>query len=108
MHSFVDSEQEHIAGTEIAGELTSATDEAQVGVYVNDALESKMNYYLDYEADAVARSCSGYAQEVAGSIRLTNAVPPEGSTCRRRSRGSSPAAGSSRRSSRVSSGSPSS
>lgn len=76
MHSFVDAEQEHIAGTEIAGELAGENGPAQVGIYVNDALESKMTYYLEYEADAIARSCSGYAQEVAGSIRLTNAVPP--------------------------------
>ncbi|WP_146207259.1 DUF4012 domain-containing protein [Nocardioides silvaticus] len=76
MHSFVDPEQETIAGTEIAGELTADVDEAQVGIYVNDALESKMTYYLTYDADAVARSCSGYAQEVVGSIRLTNAVAP--------------------------------
>ncbi len=75
MHSFVDAEQEHIADTEIAGELETADGQAQVGIYVNDALESKMTYYLDYEAVAVARSCSGYTQEVAGSIRLTNAVP---------------------------------
>ena len=53
----------------------SAEDEAQVGIYVNDALESKMTYYLTYDADVIARSCSGYAQEVAGSIRLTNTVP---------------------------------
>jgi len=75
MHSFVDDEQVHIADTEIAGQLSSADDQAQVGIYVNDALESKMTYYLEYDADVVARSCSGYAQEVAGSIRLTNAVP---------------------------------
>lgn len=74
MHSFVEDEQEHIAGTEIAGELADE-DEAQVGIYVNDALESKMTYYLQYDADVVTRSCSGYAQEVAGTIRLTNAVP---------------------------------
>jgi hypothetical protein len=76
MHSFVDPEQDQIAGTEIAGELPPTDDDAQVGIYVNDALESKMTYYLTYDADAVARACSGYAQEVAGSIRLTNAVPP--------------------------------
>lgn len=75
MHSFVDDEQEHIAGTEIAGELEAAAEQAQVGIYLNDALESKMTYYLDYEAVAVARSCSGYTQEVAGSLRMTNAVP---------------------------------
>lgn len=31
-----------------------------------------MTYYLQYDADVVARSCSGYSQEVAGSIRLAN------------------------------------
>ncbi|WP_220794484.1 DUF4012 domain-containing protein [Nocardioides pelophilus] len=72
MHSFVEAEQQQIAGTEIAGELSADDDEAQVGIYLNDALESKMTYYLQYDADVVARSCSGYSQEVAGSIRLAN------------------------------------
>lgn len=72
MHSFVEAEQDQIAGTEIAGELSADDDEAQVGIYLNDALESKMTYYLQYDADVVARSCSGYSQEVAGSIRLAN------------------------------------
>lgn len=75
MHSFVDAEQERIDDTEIAGELETAEEQAQVGIYVNDALESKMTYYLKYDATAIARSCSGFAQEVVGSIRLTNAVP---------------------------------
>lgn len=75
MHSFVDAEQAHITDTEIAGELDTADEHPQVGIYVNDALESKMTYYLQYDVDAIARSCSGYAQEVAGRIRLTNAVP---------------------------------
>ena len=34
-----------------------------------------MTYYLQYDATAIARSCSGHAQEIAGSIRLRNAVP---------------------------------
>lgn len=76
MHSFVDEEQDQIAGTEIAGELAPPEQPAQVGLYVNDALESKMTYYLKYDADLVARSCAGNSQEIAGSIRLTNAVPP--------------------------------
>ncbi len=75
MHSFVDAEQASIDDTEIAGELETADENAQVGIYVNDALESKMTYYLQYDVDAIARSCSGNAQEVAGSIRMTNAVP---------------------------------
>jgi hypothetical protein len=75
MHSFVDAEQQQIADTEIAGELESEDEHAQVGIYINDALESKMTYYLKYDVDAIARSCSGYRQDVAGSIRLTNDVP---------------------------------
>jgi len=72
MHSFDEAEQQQIAGTEIAGDLSIAEDDAQLGIYLNDALESKMTYYLQYDANVVARSCSGYSQEVAGSIRLTN------------------------------------
>ncbi|WP_183096184.1 DUF4012 domain-containing protein [Nocardioides stalactiti] len=76
MHSFVEDEQEQIAGTEIAGELRPTDDEAQVGIYLNDALESKMTYYLAYEADVIARACTGYKQEIAGTFRLTSTVPP--------------------------------
>ena len=48
-----------------------------------------MTYYLKYDADAIARSCSGYAQEVAGSIRLTTRAGGARRTARR-SRASSP------------------
>lgn len=75
MHSFVEDEQASIDGTEIAGQLVTEDQRTRVGVYVNDALESKMTYYLKYDVAAVARSCSGDAQEVAGTINLTNAVP---------------------------------
>ncbi len=75
MHSFVDQEQEQIAGTEIAGELNASGDEAQVGIYINDALESKMTYYLRYSVSIVARSCSGYSQEIAGSMHIANTAP---------------------------------
>ena len=46
------TEQALIDDTEIAGELETAEENAQVGIYVNDALESKMTYYLKYDADA--------------------------------------------------------
>ena len=75
MHSFDADEQAHIADTEIAGQLTTQDQHTQVGIYVNDALESKMTYYLKYDADVVARSCSGYSQEVVGTIDLHNDVP---------------------------------
>jgi hypothetical protein len=76
MHSFDEAEQREVAGTEIAGEVV-AGEPGSIGIYVNDALESKMTYYLDYRTDVVARSCSGYGQEVVGSIRLTNTAPPD-------------------------------
>ncbi|WP_322937126.1 DUF4012 domain-containing protein [Nocardioides bizhenqiangii] len=71
MHSFVEEEQQEITGTEIAGELVTG-DDSRIGVYVNDALESKMTYYLDHRVNAVTRSCTGYHQQVAGSIHLAN------------------------------------
>ncbi|KAA1421457.1 DUF4012 domain-containing protein [Nocardioides humilatus] len=77
VHSFVDDEQALIADTAIAGQLTTEDDRPHVGVYVNDALESKMTYYLHYEVQAVARKCSGAGQEVAGTIALTNTAPAD-------------------------------
>lgn len=75
MHSFVPEVQRQIAGTEIAGELPTGRDDAEVGVYLNDAVESKMSFYLRYDVDAVVRSCTGDVQDVAGTVALTNDVP---------------------------------
>jgi hypothetical protein len=75
MHAFVADEQAHIADTEIAGQLTTKDEHTQVGIYLNDALESKMTYYLKYDAEVIARKCSGYSQEVVGTIDLHNDVP---------------------------------
>lgn len=76
MHSFDREVQDRIAGTAIAGELpTEATGSPSVGVYVNDSTESKMSYYLRYDVDLVARSCTGGVQDLVGTFTITNDTP---------------------------------
>lgn len=74
MHSFDRPVQQEIAGTAIAGELP---EEPAVGVYLNDGTGSKMSYYLRYDADLVASSCTGAVQDLVGSISLANDTPPD-------------------------------
>lgn len=75
MHSFDPAVQEQVAGTAIAGEMPG--DEAALGVYLNDATASKMSFYLDYDVSVVSRSCEGAAQELAGTVELTNDTPDD-------------------------------
>lgn len=75
MHAFDRSVQQQVAGTAIAGEMPG--DEEAVGVYLNDATESKMSYYLEYDVELVARSCDDGVQELAGSVDLTNDTPDD-------------------------------
>ena len=78
MHFFGEGEQAEIEGTRIAGEFVDQAGAVpQVGVYVNDAGPSKMQFYLDREASLTSRSCVGDRQTLAGSITLTNDTPPD-------------------------------
>lgn len=78
MHFFGERAQAEIAGTRIAGEFAGRTGTTpQVGVYVNDAGPSKMQFYLERQASLVSRSCVGDRQTLAGSITLTNDTPPD-------------------------------
>ena len=78
MHSFNPEEQAEIAGTEIAGELSDATDpEPDVGIYLNDAGPTKMQYYLEYDASIFARSCTGDRQELGGFLDLHSNTPAQ-------------------------------
>ena len=73
MHFFTTANQAEITGTRIAGEFSpEATETPQVGIYLNDAGPTKMQYYLEYDASLVARSCLDDVQELAGSIEFTN------------------------------------
>lgn len=76
MHFFADDAQREIAGTRIAGEFVDRTDGPPVvGIYVNDAGPTKMQYYLRQKASLYSRSCSGGRQELGTTITFTNATP---------------------------------
>lgn len=76
MHFFADEAQREIAGTRIAGEFVDRTDGPPVvGVYVNDAGPTKMQYYLRQKAELYSRSCSGGRQELGATLTFTNATP---------------------------------
>ena len=62
-------EQSSLAKTRVAGEFRGADAlHPQIGVYLNDSTESKMQYYLDARSTARAVSCS---PDGVQSIRLT-------------------------------------
>jgi hypothetical protein len=70
------SEQRRIARTGVAGELSQTLDRAHVGVYLNDAVGSKLQYYL--EAEHVLRSTScvdDRAQRLRLRTTLRSRVP---------------------------------
>lgn len=76
MHLFRAAEQDEIAGTDIAGEFVGRdTDRPQVGVYVNDAGPTKMQYYLRASGQAYARSCIDGVQRIGGSFDLRSIAP---------------------------------
>ena len=76
MHSFEPEVQKLIAGTEIAGEFPAEpSDQAAVGVYVNDSTQSKMSYYLEYDSSMVVQSCTGGVQDLKGTVVFKNNTP---------------------------------
>lgn len=76
MHFFSDRAQREIAGTRIAGEFVERTDGPPVvGVYVNDAGPTKMQYYLRQKAQIFSRRCEGGRQQIGASLTFTNATP---------------------------------
>jgi len=78
MHFFDDAAQGEIAGTRIAGEFVGRDpDHPEVGVYVNDAGPTKMQYYLRQSAYLFSRSCVGGRQTLGVSITFENDTPPD-------------------------------
>ncbi|MBM7516563.1 DUF4012 domain-containing protein [Nocardioides nitrophenolicus] len=77
MHFFAEDAQREIAGTSIAGEFVDRTDGPPlVGIYVNDAGPTKMQYYLRQRATLYSRSCAGGRQQLGVTLSFTNATPP--------------------------------
>ena len=77
MHSFEPEQQSVIAGTAIAGEFSDrASKDPGVGIFLNDAGPTKLQYYIRYDASVDARSCVGDRQVIAGKIDLHSDTPP--------------------------------
>lgn len=78
VHSFLADDQAEIAGTDIAGEFTDPPGDAPtVGVYVNDAGPTKMQFYLRYDGRLFSRACLDDRQEIGGSIEFHSDTPPD-------------------------------
>ena len=78
MHLFDPGDQEVIAGTTIAGELSEAPAETpEVGVYLNDGTGAKMSVFLDYEVRVTSVSCENGRQTLAGRFVITSDTPPD-------------------------------
>lgn len=77
LHSFIDRDQRLLAGTSVAGELGRADRSPRLGVYVNDAGPSKLSYYLDYQGQVLARSCTAGRQRIAATVDFTADTPAD-------------------------------
>ncbi len=77
VHSFDEAQQESLAGTAVSGELpTKATEQPQVGVYLDDTSVGKMSYFLRHDVRAKATSCSDDRQRLEGMLRLESVADP--------------------------------
>lgn len=78
VHSFHDHEQQVLAGTRMAGELTSApATSPEVDLGFDDATASKMSYYLRYAPEVEATSCRGGVQQLRGRMPVSSVVGVE-------------------------------
>ena len=77
--SFDEDEDQALVGTRVRGALSGddgATPHVDIGL--NDGTGSKMSYYLRYNAEVRARSCStGKAQSLDGTMSLSQSIPPD-------------------------------
>ncbi|MCW2838500.1 MAG: hypothetical protein JWQ15_2614 [Marmoricola sp.] len=79
VHDFDAKVQRALAGSTVAGELTSDDMRMpQVGVYLNDATGSKMSYYLRTRMRLKAKSCAAGEQqlEAVADLSYTKKSPP--------------------------------
>ena len=72
-------EQQALAGTAVAGELSGAPrDVAEIGMYLNDSLAGKIDYYLQYRSSVAAVDCrNDDSQDVRLSVAFTSQVPAD-------------------------------
>ena len=69
--------EQAIAGTRLSGELPGESTTPHVGVYLNDATESKMQYYLDWETTVEATACDDGVQTLVATTTLVSTAPAD-------------------------------
>lgn len=81
MHLFDPDDQAVIEDTTIAGEVDdAASDNPEVGVYLNDGTGAKMSFFLDHEVSVTSASCNNGRQKLTGRLRVTSDTPPDVAT----------------------------
>ncbi len=72
-----DAEQARLTGTAVGGVLPGDTGAVpQVGIYLNDTVAGKMDYYLRYRTSVTAVDCRrGRAQDLRASLALESTMP---------------------------------
>ena len=69
------AEEDLISPTRLGGLVTADTAAPQVGVFLNDAGGSKLDYYLDASTDVSATGCRAGRQELTVTLHLRSRVP---------------------------------
>lgn len=78
VHSFDSAEQDVLAGTTVSGDFPAdPSANPDVAVAFNDATATKMSYYLDYDVEVTARSCTDGTQELTGHLQMVSNAPKD-------------------------------
>ena len=73
-----DDEQATIGTTTLSGELPlEASDDPEIGIYLNDATGAKLDYYLDYDVTVEPLSCDDGVQTQRVTIDMASSVPSD-------------------------------
>jgi len=71
--------QAQLAPTRISGALSGKSDVPHVGMYLNDATASKMQYYLDYDTKVRSTKCVDGVQTYVATTVITSNAPADAS-----------------------------
>ena len=78
-YSFHDDEQQDVAGTGLSGAIDGSAESSTIGAFINDAVASKLGYYLRVGATVSGGQCQPDGSQLAAvTINLDYQPPAEG------------------------------